>query len=312
MEEDENEEEAEDDVQEEALAQVGDGGAGTGRAPALPAGLPADPCTPVCPNICLPWSTFHCRLIRVSASLRLQGAKKGKKAAAGKKAGKAKGSWLGAVAKTEDGCKFYSKAKVRSAGRRAVSGRHSRGAGAARRRRPTTHASMRPRFSPVSWKRPSICQEALPIFLFCSWETWRLLSATPWHSSPRTRMRTPTGPPRWRWCRPCGRPPMVGLRCVGACQYGTERKVAAAAGCMSASVNGSLQPGDDQGTQPACLPVCLACPQTTSTQPHFALAGSKEVQVRLLARGEETVLGDAASDSEVFLTTQLETRCDAG
>ena len=36
--------------------------------------------------------------------------------------------------------------------------------------------------------------------------------------------------------------------------------------------------------------------------------GSKEVQVRLLARGEETVLGDAASDSEVFLTTKLETR----
>ncbi|PSC75867.1 DNA (cytosine-5)-methyltransferase 1-like [Micractinium conductrix] len=36
--------------------------------------------------------------------------------------------------------------------------------------------------------------------------------------------------------------------------------------------------------------------------------GSKEVQVRLLARGEETVLGDAASDSEVFLTTDLETR----
>jgi DNA (cytosine-5)-methyltransferase 1 len=36
--------------------------------------------------------------------------------------------------------------------------------------------------------------------------------------------------------------------------------------------------------------------------------GCKEVQVRLLARGEETVLGDAASDSEVFLTTKLETR----
>ena len=32
------------------------------------------------------------------------------------------------------------------------------------------------------------------------------------------------------------------------------------------------------------------------------------MQVRLLARGEETVLGDAASDSEVFLTTELETR----
>lgn len=37
-------------------------------------------------------------------------------------------------------------------------------------------------------------------------------------------------------------------------------------------------------------------------------AGCKEVQVRLLARGDETVLGDAASDSEVFLTTKLETR----
>jgi hypothetical protein len=37
-------------------------------------------------------------------------------------------------------------------------------------------------------------------------------------------------------------------------------------------------------------------------------AGSKEVQVRLLARGDETVLGVAASNSEVFLTTVLETR----
>lgn len=41
-----------------------------------------------------------------------QGAKKGKKAAAGKKGGKAKASWVGAVAKTDDGCKFYNKAKV--------------------------------------------------------------------------------------------------------------------------------------------------------------------------------------------------------
>lgn len=32
------------------------------------------------------------------------------------------------------------------------------------------------------------------------------------------------------------------------------------------------------------------------------------MQVRLLARGAETVLGDAASDGEVFLTTKLETR----
>lgn len=31
--------------------------------------------------------------------------------------------------------------------------------------------------------------------------------------------------------------------------------------------------------------------------------------MRLLARGEETVLGDAASDSEVFMTTVLEIRC---
>ncbi len=42
-----------------------------------------------------------------------QGAKKGKKAAATKKGAKAKGAWVGAVAKTVDGCKFYSKAKVR-------------------------------------------------------------------------------------------------------------------------------------------------------------------------------------------------------
>lgn len=32
------------------------------------------------------------------------------------------------------------------------------------------------------------------------------------------------------------------------------------------------------------------------------------MQVRLLIRSEETVLGDAGSDSEAFLTTQLETR----
>lgn len=47
---------------------------------------------------------------------------------------------------------------------------------------------------------------------------------------------------------------------------------------------------------------------TFSQPPPPPPAGSKEVQVRLLARGEETVLGDAASDSEVFLTTGLETR----
>jgi hypothetical protein len=35
------------------------------------------------------------------------------------------------------------------------------------------------------------------------------------------------------------------------------------------------------------------------------------LQVRLLARGIETVLGDAASDAELFLTTHLETRCAA-
>lgn len=37
-------------------------------------------------------------------------------------------------------------------------------------------------------------------------------------------------------------------------------------------------------------------------------AGEKQVQVRLLARGSETVLGDAASDCELFLTNKLETR----
>lgn len=47
---------------------------------------------------------------------------------------------------------------------------------------------------------------------------------------------------------------------------------------------------------------------TLSVVPPALPAGCKEVQVRLLARGEETVLGDAASDSEVFLTPQLETR----
>lgn len=37
--------------------------------------------------------------------------------------------------------------------------------------------------------------------------------------------------------------------------------------------------------------------------------GSKEMQVRLVVRGCETVLGDAASEAELFLTTDLLTRC---
>ena len=53
-----------------------------------------------------------------------------------------------------------------------------------------------------------------------------------------------------------------------------------------------------------CSPTPPCCPSPHLSSP----PGGKEVQVRLLARGEETVLGDAASDSEVFLTTQLETR----
>ena len=39
-----------------------------------------------------------------------------------------------------------------------------------------------------------------------------------------------------------------------------------------------------------------------------APAGAKEMQVRSLARGAETVLGDAAADDELFLTSQLLTR----
>ena len=69
----------------------------------------------------------------------------------------------------------------------------------------------------------------------------------------------------------------------------------------------------------ACTCACACCPRAHGSHtPRRAArarparprccAGEKQVQVRLLARGEATVLGDAASDSEVFLTTRLETR----
>lgn len=38
------------------------------------------------------------------------------------------------------------------------------------------------------------------------------------------------------------------------------------------------------------------------------LAGVKEMQLRLVVRGCETVLGDAASEAELFLTSNLLTR----
>ena len=38
------------------------------------------------------------------------------------------------------------------------------------------------------------------------------------------------------------------------------------------------------------------------------MAGVKEMQVRLVVRGSETVLGDAASEAELFLTSDLLTR----
>lgn len=117
-----------------------------------------------------------------------QGAKKGKKAAAGKKGGKAKASWVGAVAKTDDGCKFYNKAKL------------------------------------------------------------------------------------------------------GDLEIALGDAVA-------------LSPEDDDDEE-----ADGAAPLALVQAMWQAADGTKEVQVRLLARGEETVLGDAASDSEVFLTTQLETR----
>ena len=41
----------------------------------------------------------------------------------------------------------------------------------------------------------------------------------------------------------------------------------------------------------------------------YGMTGAKEMQVRLVARGCETVLGDAASDSELFLTSDFLTRC---
>ncbi len=70
-------------------------------------------------------------------------------------------------------------------------------------------------------------------------------------------------------------------------------------GRMHPSAIGPEAPMETKGTQPA---------HTKQRVFPVRPAGAKEVQVRLLARGEETVLGDAASDSEVFLTTELETR----
>ncbi len=63
-----------------------------------------------------------------------------------------------------------------------------------------------------------------------------------------------------------------------------------------------------QGASLCTAPILSIPPTLQPAFYSFFSAGSKEVQVRLLARGEETVLGDAASDSEVFLTTKLETR----
>ena len=63
---------------------------------------------------------------------------------------------------------------------------------------------------------------------------------------------------------------------------------------------------------PNCPPPAAANRHRPCAVAAAATAGSKEVQLRLLSRGEETVLGDAASDSEVFLTTDLETRCVGG
>ena len=42
---------------------------------------------------------------------------------------------------------------------------------------------------------------------------------------------------------------------------------------------------------------------------HCFCAGSKNMQLRAMLRGAETVLGDAASDIELFLTDELLTRC---
>ena len=91
---------------------------------------------------------------------------------------------------------------------------------------------------------------------------------------------------------------------------------------MWQTADGALPAGCPPGCLLPCwlcsLPVCLHRLQSghfphpaahlQSPAPTPLPTGSQEVQVRLLARGEETVLGDAASDSEVFLTTYLETR----
>lgn len=61
---------------------------------------------------------------------------------------------------------------------------------------------------------------------------------------------------------------------------------------------------------------CEHCQETTFTATCYArsegagggCAGVKKVQVRAVLRGEATVLGDAASDVELFLTEDLVTR----
>jgi len=55
---------------------------------------------------------------------------------------------------------------------------------------------------------------------------------------------------------------------------------------------------------------CSTCmqQQVQRTTCLFGIAGAKQMQVRLVARGCETVLGDAASDAELFLTSEFLTR----
>lgn len=121
VEEDENEEEAEDDVQEDALAVSCDchvdalsvgGCCGCGGTLAM---CRRRASSASCTSPASPPSTHTRAPPRLPLPAPQAGGSKGKKAAPAKKKSAAKGAWVGAVAKTVDGDKFYSKAKVRCA-----------------------------------------------------------------------------------------------------------------------------------------------------------------------------------------------------
>ena len=75
---------------------------------------------------------------------------------------------------------------------------------------------------------------------------------------------------------------------------------------IQASMSATVGAQDKQDHFPESWKIALEL-MVAEAQPH-APAGAKQMQVRSLARGAETVLGDAAADDELFLTSQLMTR----